>query len=130
MPGGDRTGPAGMGPMTGWAAGYCAGYQVPRFMNPVWVRGRGAGYGWGRGGRGGWRHRHWYYATGLPGWQRAGMVWPAYPSVFPGPFGPIITKEQELEGLKKQAEYFERALDNLKNRIREVEPPHEGEEAT
>jgi hypothetical protein len=34
MPRGDGTGPAGMGPMTGRAAGYCAGYTVPGFMNP------------------------------------------------------------------------------------------------
>jgi hypothetical protein len=34
MPRGDGTGPAGMGPMTGRAAGYCAGYNVPGFMNP------------------------------------------------------------------------------------------------
>jgi hypothetical protein len=34
MPRGDRTGPAGMGPMTGRAAGYCAGYNVPGYMNP------------------------------------------------------------------------------------------------
>lgn len=34
MPRGDGTGPAGMGPMTGRAAGYCAGYQSPGFMNP------------------------------------------------------------------------------------------------
>jgi hypothetical protein len=31
---GDGTGPAGMGPMTGRAAGYCAGYNMPGFMNP------------------------------------------------------------------------------------------------
>jgi len=35
MPGGDGSGPAGMGPMTGRAAGYCAGYPVPGYMNPV-----------------------------------------------------------------------------------------------
>ena len=35
MPFGDGTGPAGMGPMTGRGAGYCAGYQVPGFMNPI-----------------------------------------------------------------------------------------------
>ena len=29
MPRGDRTGPAGMGPMTGRGAGYCAGYPMP-----------------------------------------------------------------------------------------------------
>jgi hypothetical protein len=34
MPRGDRTGPAGMGPMTGRAAGYCAGYGMPGYRNP------------------------------------------------------------------------------------------------
>jgi len=43
MPFGDGTGPAGLGPMTGRAAGYCAGYGVPGYMNPlpgraVWAR--------------------------------------------------------------------------------------------
>jgi hypothetical protein len=79
MPGGDRTGPAGFGPMTGRGAGFCAGYPVPGFMNPAWGRG-GGGWGWGRGGggAGGWRHRHGYYATGLPGWQRSFVGWPGY----------------------------------------------------
>jgi len=35
MPLGDRTGPAGAGPMTGRAAGFCAGYPVPGYMNPI-----------------------------------------------------------------------------------------------
>jgi len=35
MPRGDGTGPMGFGPMTGRAAGYCAGYPVPGFMNPM-----------------------------------------------------------------------------------------------
>jgi len=35
MPRGDRTGPAGLGPMTGRAAGFCAGYPVPGYMNPA-----------------------------------------------------------------------------------------------
>ena len=35
MPRGDGTGPAGMGPMTGRAAGFCAGYPVPGYMNPA-----------------------------------------------------------------------------------------------
>ncbi len=39
MPRGDGTGPAGMGPMTGRAAGFCAGYPVPGYMNPVGARG-------------------------------------------------------------------------------------------
>ena len=35
MPRGDGTGPMGFGPMTGRAAGYCAGYSVPGYMNPI-----------------------------------------------------------------------------------------------
>ena len=34
MPRGNGTGPMGLGPMTGRAAGYCAGYGVPGYMNP------------------------------------------------------------------------------------------------
>ena len=58
MPWGDRTGPGGMGPMTGRGAGYCAGYPTPGYMNPGQGRGfgrgmgRGMGWGRGRGGRG------------------------------------------------------------------------------
>jgi len=47
MPRGDGTGPLGLGPMTGRAAGYCAGYPVPGFMNPIPGRGLGLGLGWG-----------------------------------------------------------------------------------
>jgi len=69
MPGGDHTGPLGQGLRTGRAAGYCAGYDMPGYMNPIpgYGFGRGRGGGWGGGGRG-WRHR--FYATGLTGWQR------------------------------------------------------------
>jgi len=35
MPFGNGTGPAGLGPMTGRAAGFCAGYPVPGYANPV-----------------------------------------------------------------------------------------------
>ena len=67
MPAGDGTGPMGMGPMTGRAAGICAGYTVPGYANPMSGRrvgygmvsrfgrlfGRGRGWGRGRGfGRG------------------------------------------------------------------------------
>ena len=45
MPRGDRTGPAGLGPMTGRAAGFCAGYPMPGYMNPA--TGRAGFYGVG-----------------------------------------------------------------------------------
>jgi len=124
MPGGDGTGPGGMGPMTGRAAGYCAGYSVPGYMNPIGGRGY---WGWGRGRGGGWGRRNWFYATGLTGWQRAGLGWPAYgaPSgystPYAAPFGPAVTKEQQLDALKGQAKYFEDALEGVRKRIAEIE---------
>ncbi|MBC7248832.1 MAG: DUF5320 domain-containing protein [Anaerolineae bacterium] len=112
MPRGDRTGPMGMGPMTGRAAGYCAGYGVPGYANPI--PGRGYGMGWGGGWGRGWRWRHWYYATGLPGWARFGYA-PAY-----GPYAPP-TREQEAEMLKEQAEWLKGQLDAISKRIAELE---------
>jgi hypothetical protein len=128
MPGGDGTGPAGLGPMTGRAAGFCAGYPVPGYMNPVGGRGY---WGWGRGFGGGGFGR----GRGF-GWGRAGYGFPAYgsavnPYVYGGtvnpymygsvPFTPTIAPQQELDGLKGQAEYLEDALDGIKKRIEELE---------
>ena len=120
MPRGDGTGPGGMGPMTGRAAGFCVGYPVPGYMNPVGGRGyggwgRGRGFGWGRGrGRGfGWAQA----GYGMPAWEGpAGPYAPEY-----GVAGPQITAEQELAGLKQQAEYFQDALDGIKERIEQLE---------
>ena len=122
MPRGDGTGPAGMGPMTGRAAGFCAGYSVPGYMNPIGGRGYG---GWGRGG--GWGRRNWYYATGLPGWARAGYGLPAWggvvsPYAYGGtPSAPGLSAQQELDSLKGQAEYLEDSLDGIRKRIEELE---------
>ncbi len=53
MPGGDRRGPLGEGPMTGGRRGFCAGYDVPGYQNAGYGFGRGLGRGFGRGlGRG------------------------------------------------------------------------------
>ncbi|MFP4258585.1 MAG: DUF5320 domain-containing protein, partial [Desulfovermiculus sp.] len=49
MPGGDRTGPMGMGPMTGRGAGFCAGMNQPGALTAGFGRGRGFGRGFGRG---------------------------------------------------------------------------------
>ena len=146
MPGGDGTGPGGMGPMTGRGAGFCAGYGMPGYMNPM----VGGGGFWGMGGRGGGRgRRNQFYATGMTGWQRAGYgmpAWGQYPAAAPvAPMAPAAgygvppmapaagygvppvapwaqpTREQEVEGLKGQAEYFEDMLDGIKKRIEELE---------
>jgi|GEM_PF-6154040 len=35
MPGGNGTGPAGQGPMTGRGAGFCSGADIPGYAGPV-----------------------------------------------------------------------------------------------
>jgi hypothetical protein len=80
--------------------------------------GRGRG-GWGRGG-GGRGRRRWFYSTGLTGWQRAAHGWPGYPPPAVAPFAPAA-KGQELDALKRQAEYFEETLQGIRERIEEIE---------
>ena len=127
MPAGDGTGPAGMGPMTGRGAGYCAGHGTPGYANPMpgrgfgmrWGRGRAWGGGWGRGR--GWRHQ--YYATGMPGWARYGYApaWGAPPAAAYGAYAAPPTPEQETEFLKAQAEGLKEQLDAISQRIAALE---------
>ena len=104
MPGGDRTGPAGAGPMTGRGLGLCGGHGAPGFTQggamPRFARG---GRSWGRGR--GWRH--WFHATGLSGWLRFGTALPS--------------PEQEKEALKGQAKWLEDELAVIRRRIEEAE---------
>jgi len=67
MPFGDGTGPAGLGPMTGRAAGFCAGYPVPGYMNPVV----------GRAG---------FYGPGVPAFGAYGAGLYGYGAGYPGPY--------------------------------------------
>lgn len=111
MPSGDRTGPAGMGPMTGRAMGFCAGYPVPGTMNPGGGGGF-RGFGRGRGGGRGWRHQ--FYATGVPGWARGGYGFGAAVPTAP-------SNEFELEALKQQAEFMQSSLNQIHQRIQDIE---------
>ena len=104
MPGGNGTGPAGAGPMTGRGMGICAGFSVPGYANS----GGGRGMGMGRGGRMG---------RGRGFGQGFGWTGTAYP--YPVPQRP--TAEQELEVLKGQANYFENSLEETKQRIDELQ---------
>ncbi|MBN1461802.1 MAG: DUF5320 domain-containing protein [Armatimonadetes bacterium] len=116
MPRGDGSGPMGMGPMTGRAAGYCAGYGVPGFANPV--GGRGLGMAWGRGGgRGlgmGW---------GRGGWGRGpGRGWGFAPAAYPGPYlAPEPTAEEELSALRSQADWLQQQLEAVNSRLQELQ---------
>lgn len=121
MPRGDGTGPDGMGPMTGRAAGYCAGYSTPGYSNfhggryPGSRRTFGGGAGRGRG------YRNWYDATGLPGWSRYGKDLPAWGGAIGYPYGTDIKPEKEIELLKSQSEILKQQLDDIGGRIREIE---------
>ncbi|HHN46468.1 MAG TPA: hypothetical protein ENN09_03405 [Planctomycetes bacterium] len=114
MPRGDGTGPMGIGPMTGRAAGYCAGYGVPGYMNPI----PGRGF-WGRGGgrgRGWWR------------WGAAPMAAPYAPPAYPYSVSPAApTVKQETEFLKTQAEAMRQNLEAIEKRLAELEAEASGE---
>ena len=105
MPRGDRTGPMGAGPMTGRRAGYCAGSDMPGYANANLDARGGMWSGRGPGGRGrGWRHC--FFAIGLPGWRRMGYA--------------PLTSEQELTGLKEEANWLKNRLDMINQHIEEL----------
>ncbi len=125
MPRGDGTGPAGLGPMTGRAAGYCAGYSAPGYTNPVGGRGFYGG-AFGRGGFGGRGrgYRNWFYQTGLPGWYRTQVGLPAWGGyVDPNYAVPVgqINPEDEARILKEQASAIKQELDAINERVKELE---------
>ncbi len=107
MPGGDRTGPNGMGSQTGRAAGYCSGNSTPGFMNSAVGR---AGAGVGRGGfpRGGGRGR-------AGGGIRGGIAgFSPVPIAYNQQLPSQISSQEEIDLLKQQI--------NIANgRIKELE---------
>lgn len=97
MPGGNGTGPSGMGPMTGRARGFCTGNSAPGYTTAggrrsAWGRSRGLGFRRGFSG-GGFRN--------------------ARPMEAP-------TDDQELDGLKHQAEFLGGALESINKRIEQI----------
>jgi hypothetical protein len=91
MPRGDGTGPLGLGPMTGRGMGYCAGFPVPRYINPRWGFRRGRGF------------RRMYWLTGFPGWTAYG-----YP--YAGTVDEKTILENQRDFLKSQLEAIESEL--------------------
>ena len=106
MPRGDRTGPAGQGPMTGRGMGYCAGYGQPGFVSLGFGLGRGRRRGGGRG-----------YGRGL-GWGRFwGYPYGDYPYQS---YQPKITKKEEKEILEDEVAALEEDLKAIKSRLSEL----------
>ena len=123
MPRGDGTGPQGMGPAAGRAAGYCAGYGIPGYTNPGWgggfycrggYFGRGGGAGTGRG----FRWQNWYNATGQPFWARGGQPsWNCPQGQAPQYGAAPMDKESEIELLNREASALEEELKQIKARL-------------
>lgn len=121
MPWGDRTGPWGVGPRTGWRLGYCSGYPMPGFANPNNPRGGRwgfAGRGWGRGfGRGGGLGRgRWGY--GYPSAPARYLSYPAHGPYYSEPYQP--TAEQEKSCLEQLGKSLEEQLGEVKERLKEL----------
>jgi len=95
MPGFDGTGPMGMGPMTGGGRGFCGP--------------------WGMGDA---RRRY-----GVPRW--AGNRYPNYTAgpFVPGPipYAPQMSREQELDFLKQQADAIHVQLKEIESRMEELD---------
>lgn len=96
MPGGDGTGPRGMGPMTGRGAGFCTGYSTAGYANTVFGFGRGRGRGLG------WRGA---FANGY----------------YENQYLREITPKQEAEALKSQAKIMQDEINAINERIKEIE---------
>lgn len=113
MPGFDRTGPMGDGPMTGGARGRCnpvtasGGYTAYSGRNQFGpghrrIRGRRGGFGPGHGfGRGYGANYGWY--------PPAAGQWPA------------VAPADEVEALRAEADYLRRSMDAVNARIAELE---------
>ena len=120
MPGFDGTGPRGMGPMTGGGRGFCSPW------------GLGSVYGFGRGIP--------YPRYGIPnrfpygGTPYAGAAPYSYGGVPPGAmpgsllnvpganlYASPMSEAQELDFLKNQAQAIKSQLEQITNRIRELE---------
>jgi len=109
MPGFDGTGPSGMGPMTGGGRGFCSPWGIGRVY--------GFGSRWGPG-------RAYRFGMGVPytgtvpyGYPRMSMA--AVPGVYSYP--PQMTREQELDFLRSQAEAIKGQLEQINSRVKGLE---------
>ncbi|MBN2667010.1 MAG: DUF5320 domain-containing protein [Bacteroidales bacterium] len=113
MPGGDRSGPMGQGPVTGRGLGFCTGYESAGFTKGAgygsgrrFGMGRGMRFGMGGGGRG-------FGRFGAFGYNPTAMQ--AYPQVA------AMNKEDEIRLLKSQAEDLSRSQRDIEKRLKDLE---------
>jgi len=136
MPGFDGTGPRGMGPLTGGGRGFCGPYGFGggfgrgfgfgrgygfRMGMPYPMAGQWSGYGVPYGGA---PYGGATYPGAMPyGYGGAPMgTMPGMPTGTPGanPYAPQMTREQELDFLRSQAEAIKGQLEQIDARIKEL----------
>ena len=111
MPSGDRTGPMGQGPMTGRSSGFCSGNDTPGYAKGFRA-GMGRGFPFGKG-RGQGPGRGMNFGGGIAGF-------------FPGfHWAHSITKDDEINMLKSQAEYLKRSQKDIEKKLGELEKESE-----
>lgn len=108
MPGFDRTGPMGAGPMTGGARGRCN----PATAGTIPTYAGGYGYGRGLGLRRGFRGG---FGPGAGLRRGYGRSYGWYPPVA-GPVYPVDAAD-EMDMLKAEADYLKNSLDAISARI-------------
>jgi len=113
MPGGDRTGPRGLGPRTGRSLGFCSGYNSPGFANPGFDRGFGRGWGRGQG-----------FGRGL-GVRGRGFWWRGYRDPYYWPQDPFDVnsqpnKDEEKDYLEDLVKNLEEEIKTIKERLKEL----------
>ena len=106
MPRGDRSGPNGMGSMTGRGAGFCNGFNAPGYMNS------GAGFGYGMGRGRGFGGGHYGYGAGYGAGRGYGLAAAPYTV----PMAPVAGYSKETE-----KGYIENEVSLLKNQLKTLE---------
>jgi len=103
MPGGDGTGPTGMGPITGGGRGFCGQGVAPRkFFGFEQGQGRGVG----GGGRG---RRNSFYQARVRGSEKLPFT------------NQAVSCEEEIGALKDEAAILAQQLESVNKRISELD---------
>lgn len=122
MPRGDGTGPRGLGPMTGRAAGFCAGFDAPGYANNLPRARLGLGRGFGRGR--GFRRRQTFYPQAVPNPriqrpqqdQQDGQQFAPSSNIASGDVSEASI-DQEIQVLENQLDYLEEQISQIKGRL-------------
>ena len=114
MPGGNGTGPAGMGSISGRGLGFCAGNSQPGYAagTGTGFNRSGRGFGAGRGCGRGWGFRNFFGGSGFGSGNISGF--------FNG-IRAELTPDKEREILSNRKAMLNTQIENLNRRITELE---------